>query len=125
MFVVSGSPCPFVACFVLKEGVTYRQLIVCGKFKQSLSSFVAFPISKLTHHLLPSLSILSYFCIPVPRNDEDILSVGFFNYFVQFCVKFFYDVVFGIRGRCVCVYHCDIAWLSAELSHDDSCVHWS
>ena len=62
---------PFrVVSWVVGKGVCYDQCILLTKFCQPLHCFILYSKAKFAHYSRYLLT--SYFCIPIPYNEEDI-----------------------------------------------------
>ena len=66
--------------------------------------------------------MISYFCIPVPYDEKDIL---FWALVLEGHVGLHKTVelsLFGISGWGVDLHFCDIQWFALEMNRDDSVV---
>ena len=64
-------PCGESSLVLLEEGVCYDQCIFLAKLYQSLPCFI--PYSKAKFACYSRCFLTSYFCIPVPYNEKDII----------------------------------------------------
>ena len=66
-------PCVESSLVLLEEGVRYDQCIFLAKLYQSLPCFILY--SKAKFACYSRCFLTSYFCIPVPYNEKDILFI--------------------------------------------------
>ena len=64
-------PCVESSLVLLEEGVCYDQCVLLAKLDQSLPCFILYSKAKFVYYSRCFLT--SYFCIPVPYNEKNIL----------------------------------------------------
>ena len=65
--------------------------------------------------------LTSYFCFPVPYNEENI-SFGCQFQILQVFIELFNFSFSSITGQGIDLDYCDIEWLALEMNRDDSVI---
>ena len=66
--------------------------------------------------------LTSYFCIPVPYNEQDIFFGCQFFKVLQVFIEPFNFGFFSVNGWGIALHYCDIAWFALERNRDHSVV---
>ena len=86
----------------------------------SLSCFIPYSKAKLACYFRCFLT--SYFCIPVPYNEEAIFFGCQFQKVLQVFIEPLDFSFFSITGRGIDLDYCDIEWFTLEMNRDHSDV---
>src|SRR5207245_6611898 len=89
MFSIRCHPSIFSAIFLLKSSITDSHIVFGYKFKQFFTSLIFFSIPVSPNNSLPSCTVLSHICIPVPD----------YHFHIFWFVLFLFDLWFGLYNH--------------------------
>ena len=103
-----------------KEGVCYDQCVPLAKLRQPQTCFVLYSKAKFACYSRQFLT--SYFCIPVPYNEDNIFLGCQFQKVLEVLIEPFNISFFSITGQDIDLGCCDIEWFAFEMNRDHSII---